>query len=284
VIDRFYQTCFEAGTNCQLRQVGDKDAAAIRGRVDRLIRALETSPVAVVQDGRVHLVTSRLIRETIRQTLYHPICSYEALSEVLSQSLRDNHTALVSRGPNLCTRPARTYALPECPWCDEAAMGVLCGDSAAAASDRPRSVAWARDLVHFFQKQSPTAGEPWSHNVLACAGWQFRPKFAFGGPFGTPAPGTTANAPAAPLLILANRFDHATPLANAFALSKAHGGSVVVVQESVGHVALLTSTSRCTADIVREYFETGKVPATGTQCPEDCKAGIPFKPFPGLVE
>jgi len=86
------------------------------------------------------------------------------------------------------------------------------------------------------------------------------------------------------MLILSARYDHATPLENAFALSRMHEGSAVVVQESVGHVALSVSTSECTAKIVREYFDTGRLPVNGTSCAADCEAGIPFKACPGVFE
>ncbi|KAK0715933.1 Alpha/Beta hydrolase protein [Lasiosphaeris hirsuta] len=220
VADYFYQTCFDAGASCPLRQGQDQSAANVRKLVDKFIRSLETNPVPAVQGGRVRLLTS---------------------------------------GGGLCTRLAPTHVPLDCPWCSEATFGVLCGDSAATAAQRVRSVSWAREEARI---------------LLTCVDWQFAPKDAFSGPFES----------SVPLLILSNRYDPATPLANAYALSRQHRGSAVVVQESYGHATVLTSTSNCTAGIIREYFSSGKLPANGTSSAANCAASIPFKSCPGLLE
>jgi len=273
IADRFYQTCFDAGNLCPLRQGHDQEAADVRKRVDSFVRSLETNPLPAAQGGRVRLLTSALVRETIRQTLYSPACSFDPLASALAESiLAGNHTTILAAGGVLCTRIPRDHVPVSCAWCGEAAFGILCGDSAATATQRVRNVSWAREEVDILQQQSPTAGEPWTRVPLACVDWQFKPKHAFAGPFES----TT------PLLILSNRYDPATPLANAYALSRNHKGSAVVVQESYGHSAVITSTSNCTAQIVREYFSSGKLPANGTSCEADCPASIPFKPCPGI--
>src|SRR6187551_3144840 len=91
------RTCLEAGDRCLLRQPRDKSAADIRRRVDTFIRSIEKAPVSAVHEGRVRLITSVLVRETIRQALYAPAYSaYGALSLALAGSLRGNHTLLLS--------------------------------------------------------------------------------------------------------------------------------------------------------------------------------------------
>ena len=274
VVDHFYQTCFDAGESCPLRQKGDQSAADIRKRVDEFIRSLETSPVAAVQGGRVRLLTSSLVRETIRQTLYSPVCSFEPLASALAESvLRGNHTVILSRGGALCTRFLPDHVPVDCPWCGEASYGVLCGDSALTATQRVRNVSWAQEEVDILHTQSPAVGEPWARTPLACVDWQFVPKYAFSGPFES----------STPLLIMSNRYDPATPLANAYALSRKHNGSAVVVQESYGHTTFITSTSNCTTGILREYFSSGKLPMNATSCEADCVASIPFKSCPGII-
>ncbi|KAK3375754.1 TAP-like protein-domain-containing protein [Lasiosphaeria ovina] len=246
VVDRFYQTCFQAGTSaCPLRQEADTSAADIRSRVDAYIQSLEVEPLSAVFNGRTRLVTSLVVRNAIRVMLYTPICSYA--------------------------------------WAGEAAMGVFCGDSAAAAGRRDNA-SFAADIVSFLTKQSPTVGESWLRLPVSCSGWTFQPPYTFRGPFGS-AVGNSSNS-SSPMLILSTRHDHATPLANAYALSQAHGGSAVVVQESFGHTALLTATSDCTAGIVRECFKSGTLPASGTVCKQnsDCEPAVPFKACPGFSE
>lgn len=282
VVDTFYRTCLEAGDLCLLRQPRDKSAADVRRRVDAFIRSIEKAPVSTVHEGRVRLITSVLVRETIRGALYAPAYSaFEALSLALAGSLRGNHTILL--GTDFSTLTNRNYTPLEYTWFVEAGMGVFCGDSAADAGRRDE--AWARQAVAYYANQSFTTGEAWARLPLSCSGdWPFKPKYAFRGPFGSPAPGSKPadRAPAAPLLILSPRHDHATALSNAYAMSRRHSGSAVVVQESTGHCALLTSSSECTRRIVREYFKSGRVPPNGTTCKEDCSPSIPFRSCPGL--
>ena len=172
----------------------------------------------------------------------------------------------------MCVEPPASSPLRAYNFADEATTGIICSDSQASAGDH-RNLTWAASTVARIVNQSPTIGEAWSKVLLACTGWLVAPPYAFSGPFGGPAP----------LLILSTRTDHATPLANPFALSRLHRGSAVVVQESVGYCALLSSVSQCTYGIVREYFHTGALPANGTVCEAECAPGIPYKACPGLL-
>lgn len=289
-VDIFYRTCFDAGSACPLRQDTDTSFSEIRTRITALIRTLQQSPVSFIHNNRVQIVTSYLVSETIRTSLYAPISKYESLSHKLAAALAGNFTLLLSddsvvrftHTTDVCSEPPRTSPPQSYNFADEAATGIICSDSQASAGDR--NLAWAAATVARITNQSSTIGEGWTKIPLACAGWPFAPPYAFRGPFGSPAPGngSAEDAPAAPLLILSTRTDHATPLANAFALSGLHGGSVVVVQESVGHCALLSSVSQCVYGIVREYFDTGAVPVNGTVCEAECVPSIPYKACPGL--
>ncbi|KAH6689073.1 Alpha/Beta hydrolase protein [Plectosphaerella plurivora] len=133
--------------------------------------------------------------------------------------------------------------------------------------------------------QSRTVSEPWVRYVTSCAQWKYNPPYAFRGPFGHKHLDTSqsGNMPAAPPLILSARYDVSTPLANAYALEKLYPGSAVVIQESYGHLALGSSPSNCTNNYVRTYFETGKLPPTGSTCSDDCPAEIPARPCPGYI-
>ncbi|KAK3357254.1 hypothetical protein B0T25DRAFT_151739 [Lasiosphaeria hispida] len=121
------------------------------------------------------------MRETIRQALYSPVCSFQPLAAAPAESvLGENHTTILASGGALCTRLAPTHVPLDCPWCSEATFGVLCGDSAAAAAQRVCSVSWAREEVGYLRKQSSTAGEPWGthpadvRRVAVCAQGRFQ--------------------------------------------------------------------------------------------------------------
>lgn len=287
-IDVFYRTCFDAGSACPLRQDGDTSFSDIRGRIDALLAALRQSPVSTIHNSRVYIVTSHLVSEKLRTALYTPIASYESLASALAGALAGNFSAILSDPgvmgadlrPDVCTETEATDPPQSYPFLNEAATGIICGDSQAQAGTR--DLAWAASTTASIANQSTSIGESWARFALACADWPLAPPYAFAGPFGSPAPDNTTNTPAAPLLILSTRTDHATPLSNAYALSRLHGGSAVVVEEAVGHCALLASASQCVYGIVREYFHTGTVPANGTVCQPDCVPSIPFKDCPGL--
>ncbi|EEY16959.1 conserved hypothetical protein [Verticillium alfalfae VaMs.102] len=258
VVDKFYETCFHAGDLCLLKQESDGSAADIRKRVDDFIQEL----------------------------------AYELLSIVLATTLAGDYSLLLQspavnnyERKDVCVVPGDYYPPQNYTWDSEAGMGVLCGDSAIKAGER-NNVSWAASIVEQLDAQSPTAGEPWARIPLSCSGWTFQPKYAFRGPFGhlDLDLSKTEDKPAAPLLILSTRHDHATPLANAEHLSTLYPGSAVVIQESVGHCALVTSRSECTAQHLRTYFDIGKVPRSGTTCEEDCSPGIPFVPCPGFAD
>lgn len=264
-------------------------------------------------NGRPYTVTSHMISETIRGALYTPISSYAPLAAALADALAGNFSAVLA-GPRVqtgdtrdevCVEPASPAADPPPAYifAGESQAGVLCGDSQAQAGER--NLPWARTVVARIANQSVSLGEGWARIPLACAGWPFAPAYSFAGPFGSPAPTTSStttnstgssskkcrspgpdnedNTPAAPLLILSTRHDHATPLENAFAVSRQHGGSAVVVLEAAGHCALLSSTSKCVYGHVREYFASGAVPANNTVCQPDCKPSIPAQACPGLI-
>ncbi|KAG7134154.1 putative hydrolase like protein [Verticillium longisporum] len=270
----------------------DGSAADIRKRVDDFIQELAKTPIAIVAGGRVRFVTSLIVRDTIRRALYSPIKAYEPLSIVLATTLAGDYSLLLQspavnnyERKDVCVVPGDYYPPQNYTWDSEAGMGVLCGDSAIKAGER-NNVSWAESIVEQLDAPSPTAGEPWARIPLSCSGWKFQPKFAFRGPFGHLVLdlSKTEDKPAAPLLILSTRHDHATPLANAENLSTLYPGSAVVIQESVGHCALVTSRSECTAQHLRTYFDIGKVPRSGTTCEEDCSPGIPFLPCPGFAD
>ncbi|KAK4237797.1 TAP-like protein-domain-containing protein [Achaetomium macrosporum] len=293
-IDIFYNICFDAGDACPLRDSQDTSAADIRARVTALLQTLRETPVAAVYNGRVYIVSSYLISETIRQALYTPIPSFAPLAQALAESLAGNFTRVLSnpgvmlsnQRSDVCTEPPVTSPPQQYTFSSEVTSGVVCGDSQASAGTR--DFAWATSAVPALLNQSVTVGEAWARIPLACADWPFTPPYAFRGPFGSAAPPVTnttaSSAGRAPLLILSSRTDPATPLDNAFALSRLHGGSAVVVQESAGHTALFSSVSNCTLGIVREYFASGKVPANGTVCEAECAPGIPYQECPGLPQ
>lgn len=292
-IDYFYKTCFDAGDGCPLRQKQDKSAGDIRRRVDSLMRSLETSPVPTVYNGRVALVTSELVSQAIRADLYLPLGRFEQLAALLAATVAGNYSAILSipqalpfQSSDVCQAGEEGGAalLPAYTWAGDASAGVVCGDSAAVAG--ARNLSWARGVLESFRQASPTLVESWTQLWLSCTGWPFEARYAFHGPFGSPAPDPAArpdSTPEAPMLILSTRLDHVTPLESAYALSRLHAGSAVVVQDGPGHGVLLASRSDCTLAVIRDYLDSGLLPENNTVCTPspECLPSIPKRECPG---
>lgn len=206
--------------------------------------------------------------------IYAPLGRHEKIAEVLAQALQGNYTALATTlGLGLDVSDA-CEPVPDAayPWMGLTNRAVNCGDKNDQRNmtfDEWR-VLWQR--VH-------DTNEDLGNMKPECVGWPIRPPFRFTGPFGTPEADANdvEGRPSAPVLFLTNRYDPVTPMRSAISASKAHAGSRVVVQNSVGHCATLASPSRCTTKIVRQYMDTGEMPAEGTVCDGDC---IPFEDCP----
>ncbi|GAB7364287.1 hypothetical protein MBLNU230_g4832t1 [Neophaeotheca triangularis] len=295
VVAHFYQTCFDAGDDCSLKQPTDTCADDIKRRVDDFIASLMESPISVVVDGRIRLVKSFLVQDAIRTCLYQPLQTFSTLSTILAQALDGDYELLLQYAEasfsldDTCTTnrtgpfPQADFTWQDYTWSNEAGLGVLCGDS--AYDTRERNESWAQGIVDFLDNQSPTTGESWARIPLACAGWEYQPKFTFRGPFGSTSLGKSQSHEDYPpkLLILSTRYDPVAPLVNAEGIQQQFPGSGLVVQESLGHCALLASKSNCTQEFVRAYFNKGEVPDGSATCQEDCSPSIPYEACSGFL-
>ncbi|POS68750.1 hypothetical protein DHEL01_v212856 [Diaporthe helianthi] len=288
VIDFFYETCFKAGEACPLKLSSDGSASDIKGRVNSFIEGLVEFPVPIVAENRIRLITPVLMRNAIRGLTYQPISSFEFLADLLAESLAGNYSLLLTSPEatahlfdESCGKVDRDQPQPDSSCADETDISVMCADTAATNDDL--DFAAARNIRDRLTSQAPTVSEPWIRYTITCGGWKYKPPYSFAGPYGNQNLDTSRpeNVPTAPPLILSSRYDVATPLRNAFALSELYPGSSVVVQESYGHLALGSSPSACTSNYVRTYFDTGKLPPTGSTCNDDCPAAIPAVECPG---
>lgn len=122
-------------------------------------------------------------------------------------------------------------------------------------------------------KQSRWVSPTWTRNRLMCEGINVKPAWRQDFTFEKQQWDNTSH----PLLVIGNTHDPGAPLAKAWRVSRElFPGSVVLQQDSEGHVSHATP-SLCTAKIVRDYFQTGTLPAPGTVCQPE------MKPFLGCV-
>ncbi|WP_443076347.1 alpha/beta hydrolase [Streptomyces sp. NBC_01716] len=120
------------------------------------------------------------------------------------------------------------------------------------------TLAQTKAKIPEFRQASPVFGEFLGWGLLGCSEW--------------PVPGasdkTDVSAPgSAPILVIGNTGDPATPFAGAQAMAKALGKGVGVelVYEGQGHGSY-NSGSKCVQNAVNGYLLDNKVPKNGTVC------------------
>lgn len=131
---------------------------------------------------------------------------------------------------------------------------VVCADTT-----NPRDpFAWPRaadrgdaDVVHY--------NRFWTWQSQACAAWPARDTDRYTGPF------TTRTA--APLLVIGNRRDPATPYSGAVALARLMPRARLLTVDVTGHTSL--GQTQCSARISERYLLWGALPAPGTVCRTD---------------
>jgi pimeloyl-ACP methyl ester carboxylesterase len=138
----------------------------------------------------------------------------------------------------------------------------LAAFSAAVCSDtvNPRSEsAWAaagaaQDLV------APYFGRSWTWSAEQCASWKLPSKGRYLGPYN--------KATSAPVLMIGNTYDPATPYSGAQAAAAAIPKARLLTINGYGHTSL-AAPSACANAAFDKYTLTGRVPARGTVCEQD---------------
>jgi len=247
-------------------------AKDIRGRFDSIIHSLKKTPLGVSASKfrGPAVITYSDLKALIGNVVYKPYAQFKMLSDVMSGIERGNGTLLANQKlsnedpPHLTTecREKGPYSdacnpVPLAGSSPEIQSSILCSD----AVDQTHLT--KKDFVeywHTLQSQSETLGDGWTEIRMGCAFWNITARNKFDGPIG----GKTAS----PILFIGNTYDPVTPLRNAFTMSNKFYGSTVLHQESEGHCSS-AGPSVCSAKIIREYFQTGKLPKKGTTCPQD---------------
>ena len=130
--------------------------------------------------------------------------------------------------------------------------GVACADSDNPVDERAWVAAGNRA-----DRVSPWFGKPWTWASGVCASWPESTKEdRFTGPFAT----TTS----APVLVVGNTYDPATPLHGARAVNRLLDGSRLLVMDGWGHGAI--GSGPCIEEAYGAYLVDGTLPPAGTVC------------------
>jgi pimeloyl-ACP methyl ester carboxylesterase len=188
----------------------------------------------------------------------------------LMQNLADLHRAMFGRGDRPFVHPRawartdggddRVLPGPYSPaWARAPRLrtgdpfaGVACADS--TNPERPR--AWVR-AGRRADHASPWFGRLWTWASSRCAGWPAATQEdRFTGPWAV----TTS----APVLVVGNSYDPATPIHGARALQRLLDGSRLLILDAWGHGAL--GSGPCITEAYGAYLLEGTLPPAGTVC------------------
>ncbi|OAA50384.1 Peptidase S33 tripeptidyl aminopeptidase-lik [Metarhizium rileyi] len=280
IIDNLFQGCFDAGPQvCALARPQETSASDISRRFWSWHKQFDEAPVAGVgPSGSSVILTGADIRKALAIAAYTPIKSFIQLTEQLNNAMVDeNYDFLLDIVESQLGAPLQDA----CPVANQTAKpnqgsdprtAVICLDGEDIHGKKP---SWWLRYVEKQIAQSSVFGSFWSTVRFPCSGWRFKPSWSFHGPFTSPEASKHGERPekgkpAAPLMFLTNRLDPVTPLAAARAMAKNHPGARVVIQEAMGHCALMSAYSECTKRLVAEYLDTGKLPDGEAVCQAKC--------------
>ncbi|MFI2375982.1 alpha/beta hydrolase [Streptomyces sp. NPDC018964] len=240
-LDNYAEDCVSQNEECP---VGDS-AQEVKDRIAELLEDLDGTPVPGVFPREL---TQSLAANGILQALYSKDL-WKFLTDGLAQAYDGDGTILMVLSDSLNGRSENGEYSNLIP----ANVAINCAD------DEPRYT--AEDVerrLPEFRAASPLFGEYLAWEMVGCTDWAV--------PGAAEHPDVHAPG-AAPILVIGNTGDPATPYEGARRMVRALGTGVGVelTYEGQGHGAY-NSGNRCVRDAVHGYLLDGKVPEAGTVC------------------
>ncbi|WDV54375.1 alpha/beta fold hydrolase [Streptomyces coeruleorubidus] len=240
-LDNFAEDCVSKAEECP---VGDS-AQDVKDRIAGLLRDLDRTPVPGVFPREL---TQTAATSGILQALYSQDF-WEYLTEGLQQAYDGDGSILMLLSDSMNGRKENG----EYSNIAAANAAINCAD------DKPRyDAAFVERKLPEFRAASPLFGDYMAWGMITCTDW------AVPGAADHPvvsAPGS------APILVVGNTGDPATPYEGARKMAEALGKGVGVelTYRGQGHGAY-DSKNKCVQDAVNGYLLDGKVPRAGTVC------------------
>jgi pimeloyl-ACP methyl ester carboxylesterase len=242
-LDNFAEDCVRRGDACKLP---GSDAKEIEGFITGLLAELDKKPINGIGDRKL---TQSQATNGIAQALYSKEY-WPYLEQGLDEADGGDGGLLLALSDSMNGRDqSGNYSNLQA-----ANAAINCVD------DKERfSVEQAKAKLPEFREASPVFGSFLGWGLISCSQW--------------PVPGTwdhpDVSAPgSAPILVIGNTGDPATPYAGARAMADALGKGVGVelTYRGEGHGAY-NGGDACVKRAVDGYLLDGKVPASGTVCP-----------------
>ncbi|MGY1545932.1 alpha/beta hydrolase [Streptomyces sp. MN6] len=241
-LDNYAEDCVSQAEECP---VGDS-AQDVKDRIARLLRDLDRRPVPGIFPRQL---TETMATSGIAQALYSKDF-WQFLTDGLEQAYDGDGTTLMVLADSMNGRGENGEYSNLVP----ANVAINCADA------RPRyTPADVERLLPEFRKASPVFGDFMAWGLITCTDWAV--------PGAADHPDVAAPG-AAPILVIGNTGDPATPYEGARSMAKALGEGVGVelTYNGQGHGAY-NSEDRCVRNAVHGYLLDGLVPEAGTVCP-----------------
>jgi len=272
--DSFFTFCSKAGPEKCSFHTGTKPSH-IHARFDSLLKRLRKQPLgymiaspsnSTISSGQPGVLNHLMLTRLIFDYSYDPLNAFPILDKtllLLETTLKSGESIVNAPGayetPLKCNKTEDAIT-NEGVLVGEAYIGIYCGDAIPRLN---YTVSDHLEKIQMLEKQTPTFGETMGNSGLPCTGWKAQAKWKAN--FPKEDRSTHGNGPegAAPIFLIGTTGDPATPLENAYAMTKLFPkhGAFVGVQEGEGHCTI-ASPSDCMARQIGSYFAEGKVAET----------------------
>ncbi|MBK3575995.1 alpha/beta fold hydrolase [Streptomyces sp. MBT65] len=240
-LDNFADDCTSKTTDCPL---GDT-AQDVKDRIAKLLKDLDGKPIPGIFPRQL---TQTAATNGIAQALYSKDF-WEYLTEGLEQAYSGDGKVLMALSDSMNGRSENG----EYSNITAANVAINCAD------DKPRYTAdYVERKLPEFRAASPLFGDFLAWGMVSCTDWAV--------PGAADHPDVSA-AGSAPILVVGNTGDPATPYEGARKMVDALGKGIAVelTYKGQGHGAY-DSKNKCVQSAVNGYLLNGKVPAAGTVC------------------
>ncbi|WP_030391347.1 alpha/beta hydrolase [Kitasatospora purpeofusca] len=242
-LENFMKACAaQAGPSCPTGQGGDEGTR----RITDLLNGLDTAPLPTDSNRRL---TQDLAVTGIAAALYNPN-TWNALSIGLQEAMRGGTgTTLLALADAYSGRDQQGHYSNQ----SAANRAISCAD------DRSRyTAADVQGLLPTFRQASPVFGDFTAWGLTSCTGWPVQ---------GSADLPEVSAAGSAPIVVIGNTGDPATPYEGAGAMARQLGAGVgvQVTLQGQGHGGY-DSGNACLKQVVDQYLLADKVPAEGTTC------------------
>ncbi|KAI1746482.1 Alpha/Beta hydrolase protein [Xylaria castorea] len=263
-MEKFSSFCHSAGP--ETCSFWGPTPANITARIDDIIHQLQNHPVPVSRAQSRDLptlVTYSDLKALFINTIYTPLASFPVMADILHELERGNVSALAGMFDGIDIT-------------SDAGVVIRCADS--YRRNKLTTIEEFKSFVEYSVSKSKYIGDIWPIFVETILCRSFRPQLPDSIVVQDPISGLDRPTPF-PILFASNTIDPLTPLKSAREMSSRFPGSVVLLQEAVGHTVVDQGGSNCYFGHVQAYLQ-GIVPPSNITCPQQY---IPFIDGPGLI-